>query len=82
MNFERYELTARYDSRKSFYCKAVVEVNGTTKTLYSYGVPVVIITPKTVDFTPSAWYSRTTRRHVREFCRQIGISDPYGKQKA
>lgn len=81
MKFERYELTPRYDSRKSFYGKAFVEVMGTTKTLYSYGVPVVIITPISVDFTSLAWHSLTTRRHVREFCRQMDIADPYGKKK-
>ena len=45
----RYELATKYDARKSFCHKAIVEDDGTTKTLISYttevakfsGIPVI-----------------------------------------
>lgn len=81
MHYERYELTPRFDAHKSFYRKAYVEVMGTNKTLYSYDTRVVTITKNGVEFTSDAWYSLTTRRHVREFCRQENIPDPYDKKR-
>lgn len=80
MHYEKYWLEPRHDGRKSFWHKAYVEVMGTTKVLYSYGTLVAIISKRGTEFTQDAWYSLTTRRHVREFCRQECIADPYGKQ--
>lgn len=79
MQNSTYELAPQYDGRKSFYGKALVEVMGANKTLYSYGTRVATISEQGVEFTRSAWYSRTTRRHVREFCRQENIPNPYDK---
>lgn len=35
-----YELSCRYDSRKSFYGKAIVNFEGEKQVLYSYGTRV------------------------------------------
>ena len=80
MNRNYYELATRYDARKSFYGKALVEVEevekcGTTytnKTLISYGHEVVRITASEnkIRLTPSWNASDTTLRHVKEFLKQ------------
>lgn len=65
-----------YDSRKSFYNKAVVEddsMNHGGKLLYSYGTWVVAICGDHVRLF-SAWdHSATTLRHVKEFLKQNGF---------
>lgn len=64
-----YELSARYDSRKSFYGKAKVEDdgNGNAK-LYSYGTLVSICKNGVVEHLGK--WSQTTSRHQREFEKQ------------
>lgn len=84
----RYELDARYDARKSFYGKAMVEEGVTDENkprdvvrLYSYGTLVAEVVdgygPKAYN---AATYSPTTVRHVREFfrqfCRSLGYDIP------
>lgn len=82
----RTYLIPKYDSRKSFYNKAVVETefNDTYKayivTLYSYEVPVVRLTSNVdtlddyaVRLLPRWDHSATTLRHVKEFLRQNGF---------
>lgn len=67
----KFELTTQYDSRKSFYRKAMVEREGDTLTLYSYDTPVAIIRGgefQELDYFP---HSRTTARHIREFRLQF-----------
>ena len=81
MHYEKYWLEPLHDGRKSFWKKTYVEVMGTTKTLYSYNTRVVSIREQGVEFTSDAWYSWTTRRHVREFCRQENIPDPSDKKR-
>lgn len=69
-----YELSARYDSRKSFYGKAhIIELDDGTKQLQSYDTIVCQI-------DSNGQYSRlwdgntqTTNRHIKEFKRQFGI---------
>ncbi len=54
--------------QKSFYGKAKVEEINGTKTLYSYGAPIIRINADgTLD---KLWYgwSRTTGRHIQAFC--------------
>lgn len=67
-----YELPALNFKRKSFYGKAQVYVSEDgTRTLYSYGTPII---RKSADGTLSRlWdgWSLTTGRHIAEFC---GIS--------
>ena len=66
-----YELQARYDSRQSFYGKALVEEGEGKKTLYSYLTEVAIVEEggKAI-LREEAICSQTTIRHVREFVRQ------------
>ena len=80
MHRSYYELSARYDSRKSFYGKALVEVEDveihgntyTNKTLISYGHEVVrIIGSENKIRLTTSWNARdTTLRHVKEFLKQ------------
>ena len=78
----KYELDARYDARKSFYGKAMVEEGVTDENnprgvvrLYGYGTLVAEVVdgygPKAYD---AATYSPATVRHVREFFRQFCLS--------
>lgn len=68
-----YELSARYDRRKSFYGKAhVIENNGQT-ILQSYDTEVCAIDENGVFHRYWSGESVTTMRHVNEFLRQNGI---------
>lgn len=71
-----YELTARFDSRASFYRKAIVKLfnhNGKEcYKLYSYGTLVMVIeNDKSYRMKDDDLYSYTTMRHCREFVRQF-----------
>ena len=64
----RFELMPN-DGRKSFYGKAVVEIdNEGSETLYSYGTR--IITKRTNGEMVKHWdgWSATTGRHIKAFC--------------
>ena len=66
---KRYELMPT-DGHKSFYGKAIVEVDGNgTETLYSYGTKII---SKDKAGTLTRFYvgcwSTTTGRHIRAFC--------------
>lgn len=85
-----YELDARYDARKSFYGKAMVEEGVTNDNsprnavrLYSYGTLVAeVIDGRGVVLHELALCSATTIRHVREFLRQyssLGYDIPVKK---
>lgn len=75
-----YELKpTRKDGHKSFYGKAVVrEDSKGTKTLYSYGVRIMSISPDggkvrywngLIPSGDGGWkWSRTTGRHIQSFC--------------
>lgn len=69
------ELEPIFDSRKSFYGKAKVEITDTAVTLYSYAVKVAEIDRETWELKlfPQWKHSATTLRHVKEFLRQNGI---------
>ena len=57
------------DGRKSFYGKAIVEIdNEGNETLYSYGTP--ILTKRTNGEIVKHWdgWSATTGRHIKAFC--------------
>lgn len=78
-----------YDARKSFYGKAIVEVeehkgkHGHTKllNLFSYGTLVAKIyyseidNKKKVEYLCMGKYSQTTTRHQKEFFKQNGLCD-------
>lgn len=77
-----YKLECRYDTRQSFYGKAIVEENetgGNTKELilYSYGTRVAKIEKGIywAKYIYNGKYSQTTTRHQKEFFKQNGLSD-------
>ena len=78
-----YYLEPIYDSRKSFYKKAIVKVEednlNYNELLYSYGILVAIYTKDKItdleQFTVNGKFSQTTTRHQKEFFRQKGLSD-------
>lgn len=78
-----FEMQPLYDSRQSFYGKALVErwstENGTQYVLKSYGTVVAQVTPiSACDTVPDVfrvevgmeYLSATTLRHVKEFLAQ------------
>ena len=85
-----YGLEPEFDSRKSFYGKANVDVKKDgTQVLYSYDTPVCMIKDGEVTLGKSrmrgypicVWnYSPTTLRHVKEFLKQNGFKAESTKQ--
>ena len=72
------ELSARYDSRQSFYKKAYIGYytfkNGQTATyLKSYDTVVACIYINQLRIYGR--FSQTTARHIREFAKQNGFDD-------
>lgn len=77
---QTYELEALYDSRKSFYGKARVEIRDDgTKMLWSYNTHVASIKPDTKPMVFDL-YSATTTRHIKEFLKQNGFDANTSKQ--
>lgn len=74
---QMYELIARYDSRQSFYHKAVVHIEKNKTTLYSYETPVAVVSNGKLKLLPDWNYSNTTRRHVKEFVKQLNVESQY-----
>ena len=72
------ELMVRYDSRKSFYKKAMIEINGHDLKLYSYNTLVAEI--KDNKAIIHGFYSATTLRHQKEFLKQLGFEASSKKQ--
>ena len=78
-----YDLDCRYDTRKSFYGKAVVEEQeddiARTLHLLSYNTFVANIVyykqNNRVVYEYFGKYSQTTTRHQKEFFRQNGLSE-------
>lgn len=78
-----YELMPRYDTRKSFYNKAIVEEKEfkTRKSiqynLYSYNTLVAMVNKyeNKIVYDYFGKYSQTTTRHQKEFFKQFGLSD-------
>lgn len=73
---KKYELLPVYDSKKSFYNKAIIEEESGIKKLYSYNTLVCtlyqnnnIILNNNVD--QSLLFSHTTLRHIKEFLKQF-----------
>ena len=63
-------LTPEYDSRKSFYNKAVIIKDGETVKLKSYNTIVAEYKPMTRKLKINGYYSPTTARHINEFICQ------------
>ena len=68
-----FDLEPVYDSRKSFYHKARVEVRGNEMFLYSYNT--LVSTCKDGVVTHLGKWSTTTSRHQKEFEKQF--AEPY-----
>lgn len=72
---KEYFLKPIYDSKPSFYNKAVVYEDGDIKKLKSYETIVSIITGDTVEVLAGAHKKAlgcTTLRHIKEFLKQNG----------
>lgn len=66
-----FELTPKFDSRKSFYGKAKISFEGDRRLLLSYDTPVAFIEPDRLPVMLDGWDStQTTLRHVKEFLKQ------------
>ena len=63
-------LKSVYDSRKSFYNKAIVEENEKEIVLYSYNTKVAVIDKASNHCKIAGTYSNTTLRHIKEFLLQ------------
>lgn len=76
-----YNLECQYDSRQSFYGKAVVRVEENENVLHlellSYGTLVANYVKYKKEnrevFEYFGKYSQTTTRHQKEFFRQLGL---------
>ena len=70
-----YELTARYDRRKSFYGKAKIKESPKYYTLISYDTEILRTdkNDKNIKFLcRDEWaFSQTTCRHINEFLKQF-----------
>lgn len=65
---KRYELSP-IDSRKSFYGKAVVEIDAAgVETLLSYNTPIIKRTPPGELVKLWDGWTSTTGRHIKAFC--------------
>ena len=67
-----------YDSRKSFYSKAKVLIEGNKKILISYNTKVAEIENDKAKIF--GFYSHTTMRHIKEFLKQNGFKVENKKQ--
>ena len=69
-----YELTPRYDSRKSFYGKAhIIEYPDGKKQLQSYSTVVCEVSSKGVFKMLWNGKTQTTTRHINEFKKQFCV---------
>ena len=76
-----FELTPKFDSRKSFYGKAKISFEGDRRLLLSYDTPVAFIEPDRPPVMLDGWDStQTTLRHAREFLKQNGFKADSKKQ--
>ena len=73
MEKQQQELTARFDSRKSFYGKAIIKMEGGKLCLISYNTLVARINIKKGIAEVYGDYSQTTMRHIKEFLKQNGF---------
>lgn len=68
---EQEELQARFDSRASFYKKAIIIKYNNILYLKSYNTIVAKI--ENGKAVVNGWYSQTTARHINEFLKQNGL---------
>lgn len=82
---KQYDLEAKFDSRRSFYGKAVVVEDGDSLSLISYKSCICKIEAKGLDdvtvkiynvrdyYGNSLTFSSTSLRHLKEFLKQNGL---------
>ena len=78
-----YELECRYDTRASFYGKAIVRENETKSVLHKELISYSTLVANYVYYKNRnkkvyeyfGKYSQTTTRHQKEFFKQNGLSD-------
>lgn len=81
-----YELIPQYDTRKSFYKKAIVkeyeDENAKTWQLLSYNTLVANIVKykDKIVYEYFGKYSQTTTRHQKEFFKQNGLTEKQLKE--
>lgn len=72
---KKYELLPIYDSRKSFYNKAIIEEENENIKLYSYNTLVCTLFHNNIVLNDkvdqSLLFSNTTLRHIKEFLKQF-----------
>lgn len=68
---EEYYLEPKYDTRDSFYNKAIIRITEKRKTLISYATEVAYIENGKAFL--KGIYSSTTLRHIKEFLKQNGF---------
>jgi len=72
---KKYELLPVYDSRKSFYKKAIIEEENENTKLYSYNTLVCTLSHNDIilndNIDQSLLFSNTTLRHIKEFLKQF-----------
>lgn len=80
-----YELSARFDRRKSFYGKAHIKETPKFYTLISYDTEILKLDKTTGKITflcRSEWaFSQTTNRHINEFFKQYTNERAKSKQE-
>lgn len=72
---KKYELLPIYDSKKSFYHKAIIEEENENIKLYSYNTLVCILSHNDIilndTVNQSLLFSNSTLRHIKEFLKQF-----------
>ena len=80
-----YELSARYDSRASFYKKAYIKETSKSYTLISYDTEILKLDKSTGELKflcCSEWaFTQTTNRHINEFLKQYTNESPKSKKE-
>lgn len=72
-----YEMKPQYSPRRSFHGKAMIEDDGASKTLISYDTPVAKFSHGQLTLMEDWAVSSTTRRHVAEFSKQMGVFEQF-----
>ena len=82
---KKYELLPIYDSRKSFYHKAIIEEENENIKLYSYDTLVCTLSHNDIilndNIDQSLLFSSTTLRHIKEFLKQYHYNSDHNITK-
>ena len=67
------EMKPQFESVKSYYGKANIEISGSKRKLVSYWTYVAEYDHDNETLTINGEYSNTTLRHIKEFAQQLGF---------